>query len=199
MNAAPESFKRRSLVHRELSALGASFAELAGAAVAIDIGGASTEVMIGLDGKIGKFWSLSTGVVLLTEKHLRSDPPSERNLRDLAGDIARRLDKIHRYRGKADFVAIGGTAATMVSMMLKLSRISGKRIHGRRVTLDSIGRTMDLLTAIPLVERRKVKGLDPDRADIILSGLAFLIGAANHFGVDTVTASARGLRQGLLL
>ncbi len=58
---------------------------------------------------------------------------------------------------------------------------------------------MDRLAEMPLKERKRVRGLEPDRADIILSGLAMLIGAANHFGIETLRASARGLRQGLLL
>ncbi|MHC4606670.1 MAG: Ppx/GppA phosphatase family protein [Planctomycetota bacterium] len=158
-----------------------------GAATAVDIGGASTEVMRGTGGKLRSWKSFPFGVVTLTEKNIRT-------MRQYA---ARRFRRLARSRGR--LVVIGGTAGTMAALMLGRRRITSADIHGKRLPMAVLRRTLDRLSALPLARRRKVRGLEPDRADIIPAGLAILIAAMEHFRTDTAVASARGVRHGLLL
>ena len=182
-----------------LSFLGGTSGMTDGAVVAVDIGGGSTEFMMGVDGKFAFSWSLPLGVVVLSERWMKKDPPSVTSLVGMKEAAEKQVRMIPRYRGEARFVAIGGTASSLVKMHLKKTKISGPRIHGRKCSLDTAHKLLRRLSAMSLERRRKVPGLEPARADVILAGLTILVAAAERLGLDRIHSSARGLRHGVLL
>lgn len=182
-----------------LSYLGGTSGLKSGPTVAVDIGGASTELMTGRDGRITRQRSLPIGVVVLTEHFLKSDPPTPKELQAMEDLVREWLESAPRMTAAKEFVAIGGTSTSLISMLLRMGGVSARRVHGRRFTVESARRACRRLSAMPLERRKRVPGLPPSRADVILAGLAILIAAAERYSVSSIRASARGLRHGLLL
>lgn len=150
---------------------------------AIDVGGGSTEL---ITAKSAKSWNV--GAVTLAE---RFDDDVEAMTREV-----RRVFKPGKLPGT--LVGIGGTVATAVAVQRKRD-LTPAVVHGRRLTLARIRAMRDRLAGMTLAERKRVKGLEPGRADIIVAGLVILAEAMVLGGFDELTASARGLRHGLAL
>lgn len=166
-------------------------------ALMADVGGGSSEVSE-LSGQTPFELSLPLGAVALSEAHLHSDPPSpgellglfeqvDRNLRPLAGRMASRL------------VATAGTAATMGAMLLGMEVYEPGRVNNLLVSQEQLERELTRLATLPLAERRRVPGLEPERADIILAGMAILRGLLLALELNEMTVMDAGLLEGILL
>jgi exopolyphosphatase/guanosine-5'-triphosphate,3'-diphosphate pyrophosphatase len=170
--------------------------------VTIDIGGGSTEIVIGRGDDITFRDSLQLGAVRVTERTLPTDPPTadERNAAVKMIDDA--LGHVPTPEGTVLVVASGGTAANLAAMEImaapRETKVTPDTLHGTRLTLAQVEARIDSLAALPLTERKKTPGLEPDRADVIIAGMLVQARALHRFGVETLVVSARGLRFGLL-
>lgn len=163
----------------------------------IDIGGGSTELVLGRGDTLLYRGSLQMGAVRLTERALSSDPPTMEEQRQAAALVDASLAGIVLNDGVSSvtLVGSGGTVANLANM----ERNSGlEAVHGTRLTREQIEARIQALAELPLAERRTVPGLEPDRADVIVAGAIILVQAMNHLGAGEMIASARGLRYGLL-
>ncbi len=167
------------------------------AALLADVGGGSSEVSE-LSGATPFALSLPLGAVALTEAHLHSDPPTPAELlalldqvghgfRPLAGWPARRL------------VATAGTAATVGAMLLGMEVYEPGRVNNLQASREQLDHQIARLGAMPLDQRRLVPGLEPERADIILAGMAILRGLLLVLELDEMTVMDAGLLEGILL
>ncbi len=157
------------------------------ALLGLDVGGGSAEFTQGKDGKLESWVCLPVGAVRLTEMlgdnftkvcaHLRRELPAK-----LAGFNA----------GNRKMVATGGGITT-------LARMAHNPTDHARFTLAELRSWGERLSALPLVERKKVPGLPPERADIIVAGGAVYVVAMEILGAKTLTVSVRNLRYGALL
>jgi exopolyphosphatase/guanosine-5'-triphosphate,3'-diphosphate pyrophosphatase len=182
-----------------LAFLGATSGRRERRVAAIDIGGGSTELMYGAPGKIRGEASLPLGAVRLTETHLKSDPPTlaERlSMLQAVNESLRNLPETVRRGAKAAgiLLGIGGTCVN-VARMVKPSA----HPEGRTVGLEALEDILNRLAELPLSKRRKVPGIDPDRADIILAGARILVETMKKLGIDSFTATIHGLRRGMIL
>jgi exopolyphosphatase/guanosine-5'-triphosphate,3'-diphosphate pyrophosphatase len=153
----------------------------------LDVGGGSAEFIQGIDGKIERFQSLPLGAVRLTEKFGEDFPALVAYLRTtfyklLAG---------YETRGRK-MIGTGGTVTT-------LARIQSGKVDHVSISQGEMRALVTRLNALPLEERKKVPGLPPERADIIVAGGAVFMVAMELLGAIELTASMRNLRYGALL
>jgi exopolyphosphatase/guanosine-5'-triphosphate,3'-diphosphate pyrophosphatase len=169
----------------------------------IDIGGGSTETVIGRPGREPDFHvSNQAGVVRQTERHLAHDPPLQSELETLAADaraifVAAVPEERRRAVGQA--VAVAGTATSLAAIAQSLDPYDPSRVHGFQLTRSACERMLGELAAIPLAERRKVKGLHPDRAPTIVAGVVILLEVLELFGLDSVEVSEHDILRGAAL
>jgi exopolyphosphatase/guanosine-5'-triphosphate,3'-diphosphate pyrophosphatase len=167
----------------------------------IDIGGGSTEVVIGEDDDIGFHCSIQAGVVRQTERHLTSDPPDATELEALADDVRGLLRvALDAAPGAVErAIAVAGTPKALASIDLELDPYDRERVTGHRLEFERIQRMLSELASLPLTERTKVVGLQPQRAPTIVTGTVILIEARRALGLDAVEISDRDILHGAAL
>jgi exopolyphosphatase / guanosine-5'-triphosphate,3'-diphosphate pyrophosphatase len=169
-------------------------------AVVIDIGGGSTEYVVGSNGADPDFHvSAQMGSRRHTERFLPSDPPAHEELEALAADVRRIIgesvpDEIRERT--AEGVAVAGTATTLAAIDLELDPYDPEKVHGYRVGLAAAERIQAMLAALPVEERRNVTGLHPDRAPVIVAGVTILVESIGAFGLDEIEISESDILQG---
>jgi exopolyphosphatase / guanosine-5'-triphosphate,3'-diphosphate pyrophosphatase len=164
-----------------------------------DIGGGSTELVIGEGGEVRFHVSTQIGVVRHSERHLRADPPAAAELAALEREVARELgDAVpagERERVTAA-VAVAGTATQSAGIDLGAE---GRDVEGHVLPGERLRAILARIAAVPLEERREVPGLDPDRAPTIVAGVVVLIAALEAFGLEEVEVSERDILWGAAL
>jgi exopolyphosphatase/guanosine-5'-triphosphate,3'-diphosphate pyrophosphatase len=146
-------------------------------ALVIDIGGGSTELIVGHGDRIHFHTSLQAGVVRHTERHIASDPPTTAELEALASDVRALIDAAVSDRPEARAgkgIAVAGTPTSLAAVERDLSR----------------------LAAAPLPGRAAIVGLHPDRAPTIIAGVVILIEAMRAFGLEEVEVSEHDILYG---
>jgi exopolyphosphatase / guanosine-5'-triphosphate,3'-diphosphate pyrophosphatase len=169
-----------------------------------DIGGGSTEVVLGATGATGQgaprldfARSFDVGSVRLTERHVRHDPPTveEREAVSRAAEDAFRPVPALGPRGAP--VGIAGTMTTLAAVSLGLTKYDGTRVHGHAMSRTELRRVVRELAAMPLEARRRVPGMEPKRADVIVAGGLLALALLDHWDTPDVVISDRGVRWGL--
>lgn len=168
--------------------------------VLLDVGGGSTEIVLAERGRIRRTRSLPLGALLLTERYLAGDPVDRERFAVLAGFVDRTLERALRAIGAAglvprdlDLVASGGTAVTAAGMS-----VAGGGATPAAVRTGEMARHLARLLRLRVAERKRLPGLEPDRADILPAGLAILISAARHLGKRAIRIHTGGLLDGVL-
>jgi exopolyphosphatase/guanosine-5'-triphosphate,3'-diphosphate pyrophosphatase len=166
----------------------------------IDIGGGSTETVIGRTGHEPDFHvSNQTGVVRQTERHLANDPPLRSELDALAADVRAIFVAAvpeERRRAVGHAIAVAGTATSLAAIAQALDPYDPTRVHGFQLTRAECERMLGELAAIPVQERRAVPGLHPDRAPTIVAGVVILLEVLELFGLDNVEVSEHDILRG---
>ncbi|ADU96421.1 Ppx/GppA phosphatase family protein [Thermovibrio ammonificans] len=172
-----------------------------GRAMTVDLGGGSTEVVYGTPSEVKFLKSLKFGVVFLYEKFLKGDPPTAEELRAMESFIREELLPIREVIGGSDFTvfAVGGTITSVVAMEEEMTVYRADVVHGYTVTSRMIDKWYSKLASLPVEERKKVVGLEENRADVIIPGLAFFKVFCELFGKERLTVSEVGLLYGLAL
>lgn len=174
--------------------------EAAAPVVVFDIGGGSTEVIIGRAGDPAprSARSLDVGAVRLTERHLRGDPPSAVGLRALRADADRALAALGEGPSGHGLVGVAGTVTTLTAIAHAVVPYVHERIHGVALDRPTLDALVARLASLSLAERRAVPGLDPRRADIIVGGAVIVQAVMDWARASSVTVSDGGVRVGLL-
>jgi exopolyphosphatase/guanosine-5'-triphosphate,3'-diphosphate pyrophosphatase len=176
--------------------------DISGREVAVaDIGGGSTEVVLASSGLVDQVYATKLGAVRVAEECGVAGRSSEKQLARLRDFIDRALK---RELGKPPFVpdmlfGTGGTFTALASMIMAAQGQAGQPMWGFRVTRAQIRHLLTDLAQMPLDKRRKVAGLTPQRADIIVAGLAIIERIMRRLRVNVVQVHTRGVRDGLLL
>lgn len=183
-----------------LTYLGSSSERRPGAAtLVIDIGGGSTELIVGTGSAISFHTSLQAGVIRHTERHISSDPPTAAELEALAADVRALIDAAvagHVEAAADEAIAVAGTPTSLAAMDLELDPYDPQRVHGYVLSLQTIQQLLSRLASAPLAERAQTVGLHPDRAPTIIAGVVILIEAMRAFGLDSVEVSEHDILYG---
>jgi exopolyphosphatase/guanosine-5'-triphosphate,3'-diphosphate pyrophosphatase len=158
--------------------------------VVIDIGGGSTEYVVGTPGHDPGFHvSTQMGSVRHTERFLHSDPPRHEELEQLAAAVRETVPDVSVGQG----IAVAGTATS-------LAAIDGaEEVHGYRLNLATCERIVARLAALPVDERREVRGLHPDRAPTIVAGAVILTESIRALGLREIEVSVADILHGAAL
>jgi exopolyphosphatase / guanosine-5'-triphosphate,3'-diphosphate pyrophosphatase len=166
----------------------------------LDIGGGSTEVIVARRGAIELCRSLPLGSVRLTERHLHHDPPLGPEIDAVRAEIVGHLAQVPfpRQADQPCLVGVAGTVTSLAAMVQNLRSYDPALVHGYRLTLPALEQQIVRLRTSTQEEREAMAGLDPRRADVILSGALILSEIARRLGAADVLVSDRGIRWGLL-
>lgn len=171
----------------------------------VDVGGGSTEVVMGTGGAEPVCaHSFNVGCRRVTEKFLASDPPAPEELARARAWIHEKMASWFAEQSKeaADLervVAVAGTATTVVSIRDRMETYDSSRVHKARVSRQELLEVYERLAALPLSARKQVVGLDPKRASVMVAGLLILLEVLDFAGVDAFTVSETDILHGITL
>jgi len=167
--------------------------------VVIDIGGGSTELIIGHDCTATFHVSLPAGVVRMSERHIHTDPPAPEELQALAADArATYLDGLpaHERASVTRGIAVAGTATSAAAIDQELDPYDPERVHGYALLLATVEMLLARLADMDESQRRALVGLDPDRAPTIVAGMILLSEAMRAWDLDEVEVSEHDILHG---
>jgi exopolyphosphatase/guanosine-5'-triphosphate,3'-diphosphate pyrophosphatase len=171
----------------------------------LDVGGGSSEFILGHAGRMSFARSFPLGTVRLMETTPHSDLPTPKEFahcRERVGTILQReirpeLEAVLRREqesGPVQLAGTGGTATILARMELKSDRFDRELIEGSRLTLVRIQSYVTHLWSLPLMKRKDIPGLPKSRADVILTGALIFASVMETFGFNELRVSTRGLR-----
>jgi exopolyphosphatase/guanosine-5'-triphosphate,3'-diphosphate pyrophosphatase len=171
-----------------------------GEVAVFDIGGGSTEVVIGRPGDaptLAFAESFDVGSVRLTERHVTHDPPTTEE-RDIVTCAARdAFARVPGLPGALEPIGIAGTMTTLAAVAIGLVPYDGGRIHGHVMLRTQLEDVVDRLASLNIAARRDVPGMEPKRADVIVAGGLIVLALLDHWAANAVRVSDRGVRWGL--
>ncbi len=175
-------------------------------AAVIDIGGGSTELILGdpRDTVVGDV-SLQLGCVRLTERHLREDPPRREEVRAARSMIVERLDAADealaaqgvQLRAAAALVGVAGTVTTLGALHLGLDAYEESLIHGAVVPAEDLAALTERLLTMASAERAALGPMQPGREDVIHGGALILAEVVARYGFGSVVVSEADSLDGL--
>jgi exopolyphosphatase/guanosine-5'-triphosphate,3'-diphosphate pyrophosphatase len=167
--------------------------------VVIDIGGGSTEFIVGCEQTASFHVSVQAGVLRMSERHIHTDPPAPQELQDLAADTRKifldGLPRAQRTSVKRG-MAVAGTATSAAAIDQELDPYDPERVHGYPLLLATVELLIARLADMTEAERRRVVGLHPDRAPTIVAGMILLQEAMRAFDLDQVEVSEHDILRG---
>lgn len=167
--------------------------------VVIDIGGGSTEFIVGADHKASFHVSVQAGVLRMSERHIHTDPPAPTELQALAADtrsiFLAGLPSEQREPVKRA-IAVAGTATSAASIDQALDPYDPERVHGYTLLRATVELLLARLADLDEAQRREVVGLHPDRAPTIVAGMILLEEAMKAFDLDQVEVSEHDILRG---
>ena len=166
----------------------------------VDVGGGSTEFIVGTDAPDGLI-SVDVGCVRLTEQFLHSDPPTRRGaerrgrvVRDHLADVDRAVPGAARAK---TLIGTAGTVWTMGAIELGVDASESERIHHFRLTRAAAEEIFRTLATEPIAQRRHNPGLEPGRVDVIVGGVIVVVSVMRHWGFDEMLVSEADILDGL--
>lgn len=171
----------------------------------VDVGGGSTEVVMGTGGAEPVCaHSFNVGCRRVTEKFLASDPPAPEELARARAWIREQMaswfaDQAKEAASLERVIAVAGTATTVVSIRERMETYDSSRVHKARVSRQDLLEVYERLAALPLSERMQVVGLDPKRAPVMVAGLLILLEVLDFAGIDAFTVSETDILHGITL
>jgi exopolyphosphatase/guanosine-5'-triphosphate,3'-diphosphate pyrophosphatase len=176
--------------------------EAQGVFMMVDIGGGSTEFVIGNRERIYYKKSIDMGAVRMTEQFIKSDPVDSEDsislkmhIRDI---IKSNLSDINIF-DKGTLIGIGGTITTLGAIKLNMEKYDREKIHLTSIGKGEIRDIVGELGRIPLESRKSIIGLDSERADIIYAGSVILQEVLNYFACDDIVISDCDNLEGYLM
>ena len=167
----------------------------------MDIGGGSTEFVLGSgDGEPGAAVSMDVGSVRLTERFVRTDPPSYAEMTAVDEEIERVLDEVERRMPVHDarsLVAVSGTSTTVQAIALNLPEYDPERLHRTWLAREDAEHALRLLFDMSTDERRAIPSMARGREDVIPAGAAILVDAMRRWGFDRTLVSETDILDGL--
>ena len=178
--------------------------DLSGDVLVFDVGGGSTEVIAGTvtpdqsTARTSQAVSLDVGSVRLTERHVETDPPTPAELDAASQDVRRALEGALAAPRGATLVGVAGTVTTLAAIELELRVYDAAVVHGAKLSRSQVSALRSRLATTPLSQRRRMAGLEPKRADVIVCGSIIVVEVLAWSGAPELVVSDRGVRWGLV-
>jgi exopolyphosphatase/guanosine-5'-triphosphate,3'-diphosphate pyrophosphatase len=166
----------------------------------VDIGGGSTEVVLGVGDTVLAARSVDVGCVRMTERHLHGDPPTADEVAAATRDIEAALDLVAEVvplRGAASLVGLAGSVTTVAALHLGLPEYDPVAIHGSTVPAAQVRRLSDALLAMPTRQRAALGVMHPGRVDVIAAGALVLRCVVERTGLAQVVVSEHDILDGI--
>jgi exopolyphosphatase/guanosine-5'-triphosphate,3'-diphosphate pyrophosphatase len=167
--------------------------------VVIDIGGGSTEFIVGAEHTASFHVSVQAGVLRMSERHIHTDPPAPHELQDLAAETRTIFLGALPPRQRTSVtraIAVAGTATSAAAIDQELDPYDPERVHGYPLLRATVELLIARLADLTEAKRRQVVGLHPDRAPTIVAGMILLEEAMRAFGLDRVEVSEHDILRG---
>jgi exopolyphosphatase/guanosine-5'-triphosphate,3'-diphosphate pyrophosphatase len=164
----------------------------------VDIGGGSTEFVLGTTGP-EQLISVDMGCVRMTERHLRHDPPTASEREACAEDVRRQLERV---RAKVEvgrmrrMLGLAGTITALGAMAKGLTRYDPGATHRMQLTREQVRSAFEQLAQVPAAARRSLL-IEPKRAEVIVGGALVLLGILERFDIPELTVSESDILDGL--
>ena len=169
-----------------------------GSVLAFDTGGGSTEFISVEDGRRTRAFSAPLGAVTLTDEFLSAPTADPQKVCALIADITKGLASSGVKSGAHMVIGTGGNVTAMAAVSMKMEKYDSAIIHGSTLSREEVMRQIALYAKSSPEERRRIPGLSPLRADIILGGACIILAAMDAAGVQEITVSDKSLRHELL-
>jgi exopolyphosphatase/guanosine-5'-triphosphate,3'-diphosphate pyrophosphatase len=173
-----------------------------GITIVVDIGGGSTEVMIGQGNSLQHTSSFPVGAVVLTETELHRDPPRPEELTNAIGLVTDFMDDLVREQPQVldatRVVGVAGTIVTIAAVELGIARFDPVALHGMTLTRDAAEDVFRTLATESLTDRKSNPGLPAERADVIVGGCCALVGIMRRLRLPSITVSVHNLLDGVV-
>lgn len=167
--------------------------------ITVDIGGGSTELTYFANRRLQHSASFPFGIVTLTSRFLRHDPPLPGEIAQLQDFLARQFMTCSWLTARdCPVIAIGGTARNLAKMHQRSIGYSLGSLHHYTLSAEVVQGLLEQTLALPLAERKQLPGLSKDRADVIPSGIAVFHALLKLSGGRELIVSNKGLRDGVL-
>jgi exopolyphosphatase/guanosine-5'-triphosphate,3'-diphosphate pyrophosphatase len=179
-----------------------SIAGSAGPTLVADIGGGSTELVLGDGTRVRSAFSMNVGCVRMTERHLHDDPPTEAQIADTVAELRAAIDTAAEHvalREATRLIGVAGTVTTVAAIAYGLDRYDPERIHGSVVTADQVAATTADLLLMSHAERAALPVMHPGRVDVIGGGALVLRTLVEETGAAAVIASEHDILDGIAL
>jgi exopolyphosphatase/guanosine-5'-triphosphate,3'-diphosphate pyrophosphatase len=167
-----------------------------------DIGGGSTELVLGRGPAADFHVSTQAGVVRQSDRHISSDPPGDEELTALRDDVRQTLAAAvpleHRH-GVERTLAVAGTPTSLAAIDMRMTNYDAERVHGYQLSRIAVQQLYEELRQMPLELRRGVRGINPDRANVIVPGAVILLAVMDLFGLRQVEVSEHDILRGAAL
>jgi exopolyphosphatase/guanosine-5'-triphosphate,3'-diphosphate pyrophosphatase len=172
---------------------------VAGNVIVFDVGGGSTEIIIGhaKPDSVAASVSLEAGSVRLFERHVHDDPLSLSDQRRIVDDVRHALEQAPRPTSGAALVGVAGTVTQLAALHLELDQYDGARVHGSRLGANTLRSLTLKLEALDCAGRRALRGMDPGRADVSGVGARIVFEILEWAKATEIIASDRGVRWGV--
>lgn len=170
--------------------------------VVLDVGGGSVEVTWGAaQPGIEGSRSLPVGCVVMTRRAIAHDPPDRAEIAALGDTLAAALDPVLApLRSRPGrLIGVGGTVTTLAAMAQQLAPYDPDRVHGYHLTSAAVDRLLETMCRLPPAERRRLPGLQPERADVIIAGTLVVRHVLASLGCEAITASEADLLWALVV
>jgi exopolyphosphatase/guanosine-5'-triphosphate,3'-diphosphate pyrophosphatase len=166
----------------------------------LDVGGGSTEFIVGEGAAPRARTSLQVGAVRLTERHVHQHPIPPEELEALRQGARQALEPLGALAPSpgARLVGVAGTVTTLCAVAQALPRYDGRKVHGKTLGRAQIEELIDRMARLTVPARAALPGMEPKRADVIVGGAMVVVEAMRRAGFEELTVSDRGVRWGLL-
>lgn len=169
----------------------------------MDVGGGSTELVAGTaGGDPAAVVSLDVGCVRVTERWLGGDPPAPAELAAARAAVGELVERAARewpaLRGPGTLVGLAGTVSALASISQGLDGYERSRVHHHRLSQDTVERLLAELAAVPLEERRRRRGLEPDRAGVVVGGAVVVAEVMARLGHEELLTSESDILDGIV-
>ena len=172
------------------------------AVLVVDIGGGSTEMVVGRGGDILEEFSLDVGCVRMSERFLKHDPPLQRELDDMEefvrSLISHQAGRISRWSPRL-MVGLAGTVTTLSGLDQGLQRYDGDAIHHSWLTMQGVQELYVRLYSLSLAQRKSFMRLEPGRADVIVGGTGVLLVLLQELDWERFLVSEKDILDGLAI